>query len=237
MSPRCSGSTRTPGSHSRPSRRWRPAPDIDGLSGFSLGLLHEFEFEQELFARNDFVELWPGVQARRTRRPGSADGQVDRAHPGRRCRAAARRGGRVRWCACCTGRARTTGRCRRANSTRARTRWSPPGGRPSRRPAATWCSAPRWPPSTTGWRPAPSRCTTGWAGSVLAARVSRPTRRSTRSGGCRRSRRWPCSATPATAIWCGRRWHNRSRHRSSCSGTPRRCGAATTAVPLMPSAR
>jgi len=37
-------------------------PGIDGLSGFSLGLLHEFEFEQELFARNDFVEIWPGVQ-------------------------------------------------------------------------------------------------------------------------------------------------------------------------------
>ncbi len=35
---------------------------IDGLSGFSLGLLHEFEFEQELFARNDFVEIWPGVR-------------------------------------------------------------------------------------------------------------------------------------------------------------------------------
>jgi len=37
-------------------------PGIDGLSGFSLGLLHEFEFEQELFARNDFVEIWPGVK-------------------------------------------------------------------------------------------------------------------------------------------------------------------------------
>ena len=35
---------------------------IDGLSGFSLGLLHEFEFEQELFCRNDFVEIWPGVR-------------------------------------------------------------------------------------------------------------------------------------------------------------------------------
>ncbi len=35
---------------------------VDGLSGFSLGLLHEFEFEQELFARNDFVELWPEVK-------------------------------------------------------------------------------------------------------------------------------------------------------------------------------
>jgi len=35
---------------------------IDGLSGFGLGLLHEFEFEQELFARNDFVELWPSVK-------------------------------------------------------------------------------------------------------------------------------------------------------------------------------
>ena len=38
------------------------APEIDGLSGFSLGLLHEFEFEQELFARNEFVELWPSVK-------------------------------------------------------------------------------------------------------------------------------------------------------------------------------
>jgi CHAD domain-containing protein len=35
---------------------------IDGLSGFSLGLLHEFEFEQELFCRNDFVKIWPGVR-------------------------------------------------------------------------------------------------------------------------------------------------------------------------------
>jgi CHAD domain-containing protein len=35
--------------------------DVDGLSGFSLGLLHEFEFEQELFARNEFVEMWPSV--------------------------------------------------------------------------------------------------------------------------------------------------------------------------------
>jgi CHAD domain-containing protein len=35
---------------------------IDGLSGFSLGLLHEFEFEQELFCRNDFVDIWPGVR-------------------------------------------------------------------------------------------------------------------------------------------------------------------------------
>lgn len=38
------------------------APDVDGMSGFSLGLLHEFEFEQELFARGDFVDLWPSVK-------------------------------------------------------------------------------------------------------------------------------------------------------------------------------
>ena len=37
---------------------------IDGLSGFSLGLLHEFEFEQELFCRNDFVKIWQRVSAR-----------------------------------------------------------------------------------------------------------------------------------------------------------------------------
>ena len=37
-------------------------PEIDGMSGFSLGPLHEFEFEQELFARNEFVELWPSVK-------------------------------------------------------------------------------------------------------------------------------------------------------------------------------
>ncbi|MEZ5185150.1 MAG: CYTH and CHAD domain-containing protein [Candidatus Nanopelagicales bacterium] len=38
------------------------SPDVDGLSGFSLGLLYEFEFEQELFARNDLVDLWPSVR-------------------------------------------------------------------------------------------------------------------------------------------------------------------------------
>lgn len=35
---------------------------VDGRTGFSLGLLHEFEFEQELFARADFTDLWPSVK-------------------------------------------------------------------------------------------------------------------------------------------------------------------------------
>jgi CHAD domain-containing protein len=35
---------------------------VDGLSGFALGVLNEFEFEQELFDRTDFVELWPSVE-------------------------------------------------------------------------------------------------------------------------------------------------------------------------------
>ena len=37
-------------------------PEVDGMSGFSLGLLHQFEFEQEMFNRNDFVELWPSIK-------------------------------------------------------------------------------------------------------------------------------------------------------------------------------
>ncbi|MEI2641502.1 MAG: CYTH and CHAD domain-containing protein [Candidatus Nanopelagicales bacterium] len=37
-------------------------PDVDGMTGFSLGLLHQFEFEQEMFARTDFVELWPDIK-------------------------------------------------------------------------------------------------------------------------------------------------------------------------------
>ena len=37
-------------------------PEVDGMSGFSLGLLHQFEFEQEMFNRNDFVDLWPSIK-------------------------------------------------------------------------------------------------------------------------------------------------------------------------------
>lgn len=37
-------------------------PEVDGMSGFSLGLLHQFEFEQEMFNRADFVELWPSIK-------------------------------------------------------------------------------------------------------------------------------------------------------------------------------
>lgn len=37
-------------------------PEVEGWTGFSLGLLHQFEFEQEMFARTDFVALWPDIQ-------------------------------------------------------------------------------------------------------------------------------------------------------------------------------
>ncbi len=37
-------------------------PEVDGMSGFSLGLLHQFEFEQEMFNRTDFEELWPSIK-------------------------------------------------------------------------------------------------------------------------------------------------------------------------------
>lgn len=37
-------------------------PEVDGMSGFSLGLLHQFEFEQEMFNRTDFVDLWPSIK-------------------------------------------------------------------------------------------------------------------------------------------------------------------------------
>lgn len=37
-------------------------PEVDGVTGFSLGLLHQFEFEQEMFARTDFVALWPDIK-------------------------------------------------------------------------------------------------------------------------------------------------------------------------------
>jgi CHAD domain-containing protein len=37
-------------------------PEVDGVRGFSLGLLHQFEFEQEMFARTDFVDLWPDIK-------------------------------------------------------------------------------------------------------------------------------------------------------------------------------
>jgi CHAD domain-containing protein len=35
---------------------------VDGLSGFALGVLHEFEFEQELLDRVEFDELWPSIR-------------------------------------------------------------------------------------------------------------------------------------------------------------------------------
>lgn len=38
------------------------SPGVDGLAGFSLGLLHEFEFQQEMFDRKDFMDLWPSVK-------------------------------------------------------------------------------------------------------------------------------------------------------------------------------
>ncbi|HQR81049.1 MAG TPA: CYTH and CHAD domain-containing protein, partial [Actinomycetota bacterium] len=37
-------------------------PDVDGMTGFSLGLLFEFEIDQEMFARKEFTEIWKGVK-------------------------------------------------------------------------------------------------------------------------------------------------------------------------------
>ena len=33
--------------------------DIDGLTGLSLGVLHEYEADEEILDRYRFVELWP----------------------------------------------------------------------------------------------------------------------------------------------------------------------------------
>jgi CHAD domain-containing protein len=43
--------------------------DVDGATGFSLGLLHSFEVEQEILDRVRFEEVWPEVRRtyRRTR--------------------------------------------------------------------------------------------------------------------------------------------------------------------------
>jgi CHAD domain-containing protein len=35
---------------------------IDGQTGFALGLLHEYEFENELHNRLEFNRIWPFVQ-------------------------------------------------------------------------------------------------------------------------------------------------------------------------------
>lgn len=37
-------------------------PDVDGETGFALGLLHEHEFEEELHNRLQFLEVWPEVK-------------------------------------------------------------------------------------------------------------------------------------------------------------------------------
>ena len=37
-------------------------PDVDGATGFALGLLHEHEFEDEIHYRLEFAQLWPGVK-------------------------------------------------------------------------------------------------------------------------------------------------------------------------------
>lgn len=38
-------------------------PDVDGETGFALGLLHEYEFEEELHNRLEFRKVWPGVRS------------------------------------------------------------------------------------------------------------------------------------------------------------------------------
>jgi hypothetical protein len=37
-------------------------PDVDGETGFALGLLHEHEFEEELHNRIAFGGIWPEVK-------------------------------------------------------------------------------------------------------------------------------------------------------------------------------
>ena len=36
--------------------------DVDGLTGLSLGLLHEYEAEEEILDRYRFNEFWPSVR-------------------------------------------------------------------------------------------------------------------------------------------------------------------------------
>ncbi len=43
-------------------RRIAQREDIDGATGFALGLLHAAEEEREMALRDDFVALWPSVQ-------------------------------------------------------------------------------------------------------------------------------------------------------------------------------
>lgn len=42
-------------------RRIAQRPDIDGATGFALGLLHAAEEEREMSLREDFMQLWPQV--------------------------------------------------------------------------------------------------------------------------------------------------------------------------------
>jgi CHAD domain-containing protein len=42
-------------------RRIAQRPDIDGATGFALGLLHAAEEEREMSLREDFMQLWPEV--------------------------------------------------------------------------------------------------------------------------------------------------------------------------------
>ena len=37
-------------------------PDVDGETGFALGLLHEHEFEEEIHDRLEFRRVWPEVK-------------------------------------------------------------------------------------------------------------------------------------------------------------------------------
>jgi CHAD domain-containing protein len=46
-------------------------PDVDGSTGLALGLLHEYEADEEIRDRLRFVELWPSVH-RRARKVGLA---------------------------------------------------------------------------------------------------------------------------------------------------------------------
>jgi CHAD domain-containing protein len=46
-------------------------PETDGLTGLALGLLHEFESDEEILDRLRFMEIWPGAR-RAARRAGLA---------------------------------------------------------------------------------------------------------------------------------------------------------------------
>ena len=43
-------------------REMAATSNVDGRTGFALGLLHEHEFEEELHARLEFEQLWPDVR-------------------------------------------------------------------------------------------------------------------------------------------------------------------------------